>query len=150
MSKQRMKVAVDEETRTYIQTYKEEHNIRYTGDAIARICKEHEISKNQEWSLKYISEVVSQNLHEVLKKELTKIRLGTNAADKNSQILIELLNGIFFNKSELGTGFIPTSVQEVEPIRIATEEVEKRIAHQRQKRIDWQESRGKQESSPRK
>jgi hypothetical protein len=142
MSKQRMKVAVDEETRTYIQTYKEEHNIRYTGDAIARICKEHEISKNQEWSLKYISEVVSQNLHEVLKKELTKIRLGTNAADKNSQILIELLNGIFFNKSELGTGFIPTSVQEVEPIRIATEEVEKRIAHQRQKRIDWQESRG--------
>lgn len=137
-----MKVAVDEETRTYIQTYKEEHNIRYTGDAIARICKEHEISKNQEWSLKYISEVVSQNLHEVLKKELTKIRLGTNAADKNSQILIELLNGIFFNKSELGTGFIPTSVQEVEPIRIATEEVEKRIAHQRQKRIDWQESRG--------
>lgn len=137
-----MKVAVDEETRTYIQTYKEEHNIRYTGDAIARICKEHEISKHQEWSLKYISEVVSQNLHEVLKKELTKIRLGTNAADKNSQILIELLNGIFFNKSELGTGFIPTSVQEVEPIRIAKEEVEKRIAHQRQKRIDWQESRG--------
>ncbi|MFP7224796.1 hypothetical protein SFC42_17045 [Priestia filamentosa] len=146
MSKQRMKVAVDEETRTYIQTYREEHNIRYTGDAIARICKEHEISKNQEWSLKYISEVVSQNLHEVLKKELTKIRLGTNAADKNSQILIELLNGIFFNKSELGTGFIPTSVQEVEPIRIAKEEVEKRIAHQRQKRIDWEESKGKQET----
>jgi hypothetical protein len=146
MSKQRMKVAVDEETRTYIQTYKEEHNIRYTGDAIARICKEHEISKNQEWSLKYISEVVSQNLHEVLKKELTKIRLGTNAADKNSQILIELLNGIFFNRSELGTGFIPTSVQEVEPIRIAKEEVEKRIAHQRQKRIDWEESRGKKET----
>lgn len=141
-----MKVAVDEETRTYIQTYREEHNIRYTGDAIARICKEHEISKNQEWSLKYISEVVSQNLHEVLKKELTKIRLGTNAADKNSQILIELLNGIFFNKSELGTGFIPTSVQEVEPIRIAKEEVEKRIAHQRQKRIDWEESKGKQET----
>lgn len=146
MSKQRMKVAVDEETRTYIQTYREEHNIRYTGDAIARICKEHEISKNQEWSLKYISEVVSQNLHEVLKKELTKIRLGTNAADKNSQILIELLNGIFFNKSELGTGFIPTSVQEVEPIRIAKEEVEKRIAHQRQKRIDWEEARGKKET----
>ncbi|MGQ3381171.1 hypothetical protein ACT6P6_24295 [Priestia endophytica] len=146
MSKQRMKVAVDEETRTYIQAYKEEHNIRYTGDAIARICKEHEISKNQEWSLKYISEVVSQNLHEVLKKELTKIRLGTNAADKNSQILIELLNGIFFNKSELGDGFIPTSVQEVDPVRIAREEVERRIAHQRQKRIDWEESKGKKET----
>ncbi|KAB2489659.1 hypothetical protein [Priestia endophytica] len=146
MNKQRMKFAVDEETKAYLQAYMEEHNIRYPGDAIARLCKEHEASKHQEWSLKYISEVVSQNLHEVLKKELTKIRLGANAADKNSQILIELLNGIFFNKSELGTGFIPTSVQEVEPVRIAKEEVEKRIAHQRQKRIDWEESRGKRET----
>ncbi|MFP3845789.1 hypothetical protein [Priestia filamentosa] len=146
MNKQRRMISLDEATDQYIQAYMEEHHFRFPGEAIEDICRKYRDEKEKEWSLQYISEVVSQNLHEVLKKELTKIRLGTNAADKNSQILIELLNGIFFNKSELGTGFIPTSVQEVEPIRIAKEEVEKRIAHQRQKRIDWEESRGKQET----
>ena len=69
--------------------------LRYTGEAMGRICMEHEASKNTEWSLNYISEVVSKNLHDVLKSELTKIRLGANSADRNTQVLIELLNGIF-------------------------------------------------------
>lgn len=63
---------------------------------MGRICKEHEAAKNTEWSLNYITEVVSNNLHDVLKRELTKIRLGANSADRNTQILIELLNGYFF------------------------------------------------------
>ena len=57
------------------------------------ICKEHKRTKSNEWSLQYISEVVSNNLHQVLKDELTKIRLGANSADKNTQILIEYMNG---------------------------------------------------------
>ncbi|MGW9103298.1 hypothetical protein ACWGPZ_26625 [Priestia megaterium] len=155
MEKQRMKLAIDEEAQAYIHSYKEEKGLRYTGDAIAQICKEHEIAKSNEWSLKYISEVVSNHLHtslteefhtlreeiNELKQEMKKVRLGTNAADKNTQILIEYMNGLFaFNGFK---GLITTDMREMDSTRLAREAVEKRIAHQRQQRIDWEESRGK-------
>lgn len=145
VAKQRMKLSLTEEARNYIQTYMEEHDIGFTGDAISQICQEHKERKAQEWSLKYITEVVSHNLHDVLKEELKKIRLGTNAADKNTQILIEYMNGLFaFHGFK---GLITTKMREMDSTRLARETVEERIAHQRQKRIDWEESRGKSSSA---
>jgi hypothetical protein len=144
MKKQRRMISLDETTDQYIQAYMEEHHFRFPGEAIEDICRKYRDEKEKEWSLQYITEVVSRNLHEVLKKELTKIRLGANSADKNSQILIELMNGLFFNQG--AKGLMTTSIQEMDSVRVAREEVEKRIAHQRQKRIDWQESKGRIET----
>ncbi|MEH7361873.1 hypothetical protein [Priestia megaterium] len=144
MNKQRMKLSLNEETKQYIQAYMEENNIGFTGEAIAQICNEHKQAKSNEWSLKYISEVVSNNLHQALKDELTKIRLGANSADKNTQILIEYMNGLFFHHGF--DGLMTTDLQELDSTKVAKEAVEKRIANQRQKRIDWEESRGKQPS----
>lgn len=139
-----MKLSLNEETKQYIQAYMEENNIGFTGEAIAQICKEHKEAKSNEWSLKYISEVVSNNLHQALKDELTKIRLGANSADKNSQILIEYMNGLFFHHGF--NGLMTTDLQELDSTKVAKEAVEKRIAHQRQKKVDAEESRGKQPS----
>ncbi|MGG3197679.1 hypothetical protein [Priestia aryabhattai] len=122
----------------------EENSIGFTGEAIAQICKEYKEAKSNEWSLKYISEVVSNNLHQVLKDELTKIRLRANSADKNSQILIEYVNGLFFHHGF--DGLMTTDLQELDSTKVAKEAVEKRIANQRQKRIDWEESKEKQPS----
>jgi len=144
MNKQRMKLSLNEETKQYIQAYMEENNIGFTGEAIAQICKEHKEAKSNEWSLKYISEVVSNNLHQALKDELTRIRLGANSADKNTQILIEYMNGLFFHHGF--DGLMTTELQELDSTKVAKEAVEKRIAHQRQKKVDAEESRGKQPS----
>ncbi|MCU5395755.1 hypothetical protein CN544_29185 [Bacillus toyonensis] len=135
----RMQITLDEETDTYIKDYMEEHNIRYNGEAIVRICREHQASKTSEWSLNYISEVVSKNLHDVLKSELTKIRLGANSADRNTQILIELLNGYFFLEGV--DSLITTDKQEMGSVKIAKEVVAERISHARQKRIDHEASK---------
>ncbi|PFJ72163.1 hypothetical protein COI95_26030 [Bacillus cereus] len=135
----RMQITLDEETDTYIKDYMEEHNIRYNGEAIVRICREHQASKTSEWSLNYISEVVSKNLHDVLKSELTKIRLGANSADRNTQILIELLNGYFFLEGV--DSLITTDKQEMGSVKIAKEVVAERISHARQKRIDHEVSK---------
>lgn len=134
-----MQITLDEETDTYIKDYMEEHNIRYNGEAIVRICKEHQASKNTEWSLNYISEIVSKNLHDVLKSELTKIRLGANSADRNTQILIELLNGYFFLEGV--DSLITTDKQEMGSVKIAKEVVGERISNARQKRIDHEASK---------
>ncbi|MEH7281932.1 hypothetical protein ABWK26_11835 [Bacillus toyonensis] len=135
----RMQITLDEETDTYIKDYMEEHNIRYNGEAIVRICREHQASKSSEWSLNYISEIVSRNLHDVLKSELTKIRLGANSADRNTQILIELLNGYFFLEGV--DSLITTDKQEMGSVKIAKEVVAERISHARQKRIDHEASK---------
>ncbi|AXR17807.1 MULTISPECIES: hypothetical protein [Bacillus] len=135
----RMQITLDEETDTYIKDYMEEHNIRYNGEAIVRICREHQASKNTEWSLNYISEIVSKNLHDVLKSELTKIRLGANSADRNTQILIELLNGYFFLEGV--DSLITTDKQEMESVKIAKEVVAERISNARQKRLDHEASK---------
>lgn len=130
---------MDQATKDYINDYMEEHGIRYTGEAMGRICKEHEAAKNTEWSLNYVTEVVSKNLHDVLKSELTKIRLGANSADRNTQILIELLNGYFFLEGV--DSLITTDKQEMGSVKIAKEVVAERISHARQKRIDHEASK---------
>ncbi len=136
-----MQITLDEETDTYIKDYMEEHNIRYNGEAIVRICREHQTSKNTEWSLNYISEIVSKNLHEILKNELTKIRLGANSADRNTQVLIELMNGYFFANDLDLESIITTDKIEVGGVKIAKEVVAERISHARQKRIDHEASK---------
>ncbi|PEM35702.1 hypothetical protein [Bacillus toyonensis] len=137
----RMQITLDEETDTYIKDYMEEHNIRYNGEAIVRICREHQASKSSEWSLNYISEIVSKNLHDVLKSELTKIRLGANSADRNTQVLIELMNGYFFANDLDLESIITTDKIEVGGVKIAKEVVAERISHARQKRIDHETSK---------
>ncbi|MCZ6944994.1 hypothetical protein EJ131_32100 [Bacillus mycoides] len=137
----RMQITLDEETDTYIKDYMEEHNIRYNGEAIVRICREHQASKSSEWSLNYISEIVSKNLHDVLKSELTKIRLGANSADRNTQVLIELMNGYFFANDLDLESIITTDKIEVGGVKIAKEVVAERISHARQKRIDHEASK---------
>ncbi|MED4679336.1 hypothetical protein [Bacillus nitratireducens] len=137
----RMQITLDEETDTYIKDYMEEHNIRYNGEAIVRICREHQASKSTEWSLNYISEIVSKNLHDVLKSELNKIRLGANSADRNTQVLIELMNGYFFANDLDLESIITTDKIEVGGVKMAKEVVAERISHARQKRIDHEASK---------
>ncbi|EOO25568.1 hypothetical protein IIU_06113 [Bacillus cereus VD133] len=141
MSTIRRQVTMDQATEDYIKDYMEEYGIRYTGEAMGRICKEHEAAKSTEWSLNYVTEVVSKNLHDVLKSELTKIRLGSNSADRNTQILIELLNGYFFLEDV--DSIITTDKQEMESVKMAKKTVEERISHLRQKRLDHEASKNR-------
>ncbi|MEK4962447.1 hypothetical protein BW899_23095 [Bacillus mycoides] len=137
----RMKLSLSEDVHQYIQDYMDENNITHPGDAISKICMEHQASKSTEWSLNYISEIVSKNLHDVLKSELTKIRLGANSADRNTQVLIELMNGYFFANDLDLESIITTDKIEVGGVKIAKEVVAERISHARQKRLDHEASK---------
>ncbi|OOR10062.1 hypothetical protein BW897_24275 [Bacillus cereus] len=137
----RMKLSLNENVHQYIQDYMDENNITHPGDAISKICMEHQASKSTEWSLNYISEIVSKNLHDILKSELTKIRLGANSADRNTQVLIELMNGYFFANDLDLESIITTDKIEVGGVKIAKEVVADRISHARQKRIDHEASK---------
>lgn len=80
-----------------------------------------------------IAKAVSESVSENLSKVLTRIRLGTNTADINSQIIIELLNAIIyqFNVGPMTTGF-----EETVAVTVSRQEVKDRIAVLKQKKDD--------------
>lgn len=127
-------ITLDKETDQYIQDYMAEHKLRFPGEAIMDICKKYREEKKKEWSLDYTTETVSENLNDALKSELKKIRLGTNSADKNTQILIEFMNGLYFHHGY--RGIMTTDLQELEETKLAKKVVSERIVNQRQKRLD--------------
>lgn len=78
-----------------------------------------------------IAKAVSQKVSEDLSKVLTRIRLGTNTADINSQIIIELLNAIVyqFNVAPMTTQFDETTA-----VTVSRQHVKDKIAAYKQKK----------------
>ncbi len=82
--KQRRKISFDVETNQYLIDYMNEHNIRYLGDAIARICQEHqtlkeEIQETQKQivpipSVEEMVEVVSEKINQLMETERLFLR----------------------------------------------------------------------------
>ncbi|MGN2275036.1 hypothetical protein [Priestia megaterium] len=124
---------LDKETHQYIQGYIAGHTLRFPGEAIMDIYKKYRTEKKKEWSLDYIMKTVSENLYDVLNSKLKKIRLGTNSADENTQILIAYMNGLFAHHKF--QGLLTTEYKEMDSTRIAREVVEGRILNQREKRL---------------
>ncbi|WP_205640992.1 hypothetical protein [Priestia megaterium] len=48
MMKERMKLSLSSEVKKYIQSYMKEYHLSSTGDAISRICQEHEEAQKKE------------------------------------------------------------------------------------------------------
>ncbi|YCA46038.1 hypothetical protein M1E11_23935 (plasmid) [Bacillus sp. JZ8] len=86
MIKERMKITLPPKVKNYIQAYMEKHHLRYTGDAISRICKEHEeAQKGEKDSLEKVVEAVSQNIEDLLKRERLHMREELYSLEKNIQ-----------------------------------------------------------------
>lgn len=102
-----------------LQTEKELHS---TSAAIEYLIKEYERNND-------LTKRISEKVTEDLSKILTRIRLGTNTADINSQVIIEILNAIIFklNVDPMTTGF-----QETPTVTISREYVRGNIAKYKQ------------------
>jgi hypothetical protein len=86
MIKERMKITLPPKVKNYIQAYMEKHHLRYTGDAISRICKEHEeAQKREEGSLEKVVEAVTQNIDDFLQRERLYMRDELYSLEKNIQ-----------------------------------------------------------------
>ncbi|MBD8114379.1 hypothetical protein BMG_5811 (plasmid) [Priestia megaterium] len=139
-------IILEKETDQYIQDYIAGHKLRFPGEAIMDICQKYREEKKKEWSLDTIMEAVSENLHDVPRDELKKLRLGINSVDKNTQIFIEFMNGLYFYHNY--HGIMTTNLQEVGVTKIAEEVVEERILKQRQQRLDKEYPKRKSSLKP--
>lgn len=137
--KLRLRLSVTPEVMEFIKDIKEDHHFGNNGDVISYIVMEYKRLKNEQWSLNYITEAVMKTLtdsiNENLREELKRIRLGTNNTDRNTQIIIELFNGLMFNQNI--NDIITTDVLEQPGIKTAREFVQEQIENKRQRRLDW-------------
>lgn len=123
---------MSEENIEYITEIKEKQSLKYNSEALDLIIREHR--KNGEAKTDLLIEIISNKVSEKLKEDIKNLKQGVNSSDKNSQILIELLNAIFF-KQKYGK-IVTTSEDISEGLRMAKDEVEKRIIKQRNIRLD--------------
>jgi hypothetical protein len=131
---------LDDEWHDYIAQYKVEKGFGTVNNALTNILIEHKELSNKLFDLRFIVGELSNellkgmknSLHESVAEEMRRIRLGTNNTDRNTQILIELLQAYMFvnNVTEITT----TDVFKPEFLNQAERIVHDRIIHQKQKK----------------
>lgn len=78
-----------------------------------------------------IAETVSKRVSEDMSKVLTRIRLGTNTADINSQVIIELLNAIIY---QFNVAPMTTQFNETVAVTVSRQHIKKKIAEFKQRK----------------
>ena len=132
MSRLRKEYRLDEKYIEYIEEVKEKNHLKYNSEALELIIREHR--NNSDITTEVMINLIGEKLSEKLKTELLGIKKASNESDKNTQIIIELLNGLFVKS---GYKILATTGDiKCKAIDNATEFVEKRIASKRVAKLD--------------
>ncbi|HCM24738.1 MAG TPA: hypothetical protein DHW78_10505 [Ruminococcaceae bacterium] len=133
--KKRKNLYYDESTIDYIEKYRDEKHLPTFSAALAAIVDEHKHRNEIDATAAVIKEIAKQTAKE-LSDTLTRIRLGANNADRNSDIIIMLLNTL------LGYQQLSTLLTDDTPQLAKAREIEKeRIKNFRQKKLDREAKR---------
>lgn len=139
--KRRKEFLLDESTIALIEKFRDERHLQTLTAALTAIVEEH-AHQNDVPATQYFIEELSKQIAKQLNAALTRIRLGVNNADRNSDIIIMLLNTL------LSYSPYKTLVTEATPQLVRAQEIEKeRIAHFRQKKLDAAQRKANQKKS---
>lgn len=128
--KRRKEFLLDECTLEYLQRYRDEKHLPSLAAALAGVVDDHK-HKNDVSATKVLVESLAKQVAEELKDTLTRIRLGSNNADRNSEVILLLLNSLLAY-----SGFNNLIEKEMPQLTQARQTVKDRIANFRQKRLD--------------
>lgn len=108
------------------------------GEALDAMIAEHKELSTKTWSLQYVTNTVASHVNHVISEELKKILLGINNTDRNTQILIELLQG--YMQAENIKGIFTTDMHTPDFFEHTKQVVHERITKQKQRKdskIKW-------------
>lgn len=133
MSKKSYGFWVGEMQIEYINEYKKENKLPSQSLALEQILEEHKLlkRKSREEELKLLANNLCEKLMKEIINEFKGSRLGINNIDRNTQIMIEMLNG-YYLKEMVGkivttTGETTEVARKSEALEIAEAEVKTRI-----------------------
>ncbi|ELC8466042.1 helix-turn-helix domain-containing protein [Clostridium perfringens] len=123
MGRIRKDYMVSEKNLEHIEEIKEKNDFKYSSEALDLIIREHR--ENEKMSIKMLREYLANEISEALKGEFKMLMKVNKFTDKNIQVLIEMLNGMFI-KEEYGK-IITTNEEVCKALTIAENTVEERI-----------------------
>ncbi|MEK4306879.1 hypothetical protein [Oceanobacillus sp. FSL K6-0251] len=129
------RLRISKESYDYMMKYAEENNIARDNRVINHIIQDHKEMNNIDSQKGDLISSISEGISKEINKEIRRIRLGTNNTDRNTQVIIELLNGLFLNDDV--NDIITTDQMETQALTTARDTVQKRIEHLQQKRADY-------------
>lgn len=121
-----------EDTIQYIENYGKENGGLKIGQALEKIIEEHKKLSNR-----YIDDIANAVVDK-LHNDLVRIRLGTNTADRNTKVILELLNHVFIDKEfkKEYKNFITTEKYKSKSLIEAEAAVKKQVDTYRLKRLE--------------
>lgn len=90
---------VTEKNIEYIEEVKEKNNLKYNSEALDLIIREHR--QNSDITTEAMIKLIAKEVSEQIKLDFKGIKKASNDTDRNTQILLEMING-FFVISEYG------------------------------------------------
>ena len=132
--KHRKEFLLDESTISYLQKYQDEKHLSSLAAALAGIVDDHK-HKNDIAATKLLVNSLAKQVAEELKDPLTRIRLGSNNADRNSEVILLLLNTLLSY-----SGFKSLLEKDTPQLAEARKIIKERISNYRQKKLNKEES----------
>ncbi|MCX0367686.1 hypothetical protein [Clostridium perfringens] len=99
MKREKKQYVMTENALKYIDKFKREKNCRSNSEALDLIIREHQ--KNLNLSIEDQVNLMAEIISEKTVSAMYKIAKGVNKNDRNIQILIELINGLFINENQM-------------------------------------------------
>lgn len=128
--KRRKNFYLDDSTITYVEKFQDDNHISTFTAALSEIIQQHQ-RRNDIQASQVLVEQLAKQVADELDSTLTRIRLAANNADRNSDIILLVLNTL------MGYQQYKTFISEDTPQLTAAKALEKeRIATYRQKRLD--------------
>ena len=103
-NKEQYRYRIDPEANQYLKDYAAVNNLPLESSSLALelIIKEHKQLASEKVNMNLMAQIISHNVTAAVSerieasvaKELTRVRLGTNNTDRNTQKLIELVQGL--------------------------------------------------------
>ena len=90
---------VTEKNIEYIEEVKDKNNLKYNSEALDLIIREHR--QNSDITTEAMIKLIAKEVSEQIKLDFKGIKKDSNDTDRNTQILLEMING-FFVISEYG------------------------------------------------
>lgn len=147
-TKQLKRFYLNENWIQYIEEVRVQEGFETSNNALTHILSEHKKLSNNLFNLQFIvselkrefSSEIQNSIQNGVSEEMKRIRLGTNNTDRNTQILIELLQGFMFinNIKSITTtnDYKPDFLTQTEKV------VHERITHLKQKKHSNQINNG--------
>ena len=126
MKREKKQYVMTEKSLEYIESFKRKNNCRSNSEALDLIIREHE--KNMNVSIEEQVNIIAEIISEKTVGAMYKIAKGVNKNDRNIQILIELINGLFINENQMD--IMSTEERMHEAYQTAQKTVRERIEKQ--------------------